>query len=394
MRVVTTLDDVSWYVGEIDDGQDGLLEGPGPEHAPLRQVVTDDVCWYSSSWISENGLVYQRYRNPYSGEWMFSATKSITLDPSGAMMVQIGGVGKSKPTRLARAIGLAWILAPRVPWKLQIAQIKEGALCASNLGWVRQTKKQLRFSDVGEVAVPHPLDDDEWTNLVYVWCMPNGDPLERFDAAKHGQYKISARGWLATPSGDTTRGHRTPEGRLWASVANEGAIWMDCAVLYSFSGIPSFVAVARHQNGDVGDNDISNLIWDLQPSALAVASRDLLDLLVHNNVNAQEASLFLGITRQTLWSRLHATAAQVPYKLMDKLWRFAFPSLRGYIFGLATARSELAFGPIGPLYAHMCENKDACPAQWCSLEDFDKYGMLLLARQLLVREQWAQRFAN
>lgn len=280
MRFVRADDGTVWMGGEVqpaDADADGVIEGPGGEL--LRQVVDDDACcWTSSTWIDRAGVAYQRYRLPATGACRFGPMKMPTLDPGGALMVQVGGGGRPRAVRVARAIGLAWISAPRLLCKLQMRQVADGELCADNLAWVRQTTKAVSLVEGAAISEGRPRADDEWVTLRYTWRFRNGDPVARFDATRHGEYAVSSRGWFRTPAGDVTRGHRTPSGRRWASVRGEGAVWLDEAVLYAFRGSPAEPSRPRHLNDDLSDNAVPNLRWELtqfwQSHAALVCSRE------------------------------------------------------------------------------------------------------------------------
>ena len=397
MRLACTQGAPPREVGEIIDSPEGLLQGPPPSYPALRQVVTDEICWYSATWISKAGDAYQRVRNVSSSEWVWKE-KAATIDESGAMMVLVGGAGVHAPMRLARAIGIAWVSAPLASGRLQIAIMSDGerpaaAVHADMLGWVPSATKSYRLV-APPVVQPDALSalsalDDEgetWVPLRYVWRLPSGDPLERFDSRRHTPCFVSALGSFRTATGVPTKGHRTPSGRLWASVGEEGAIWIDRAVLCSFDSEPASPRTVVHINGAVGDNLVSNLEWGSDEASFALQSSEaLVDRALRDGIASLATAL--AITRQTLWSRLRVAITKLPYTRVAALWRVVFVSLRDHL----RHSGSLAWGPMAPLYDQVIA---ARLRHWGELPEVDRYGMLLVARELAVREHWWERFST
>lgn len=369
--------EITWSVGEIVSDRDGVVQGPNGEE--LRQIVTDECFYASSTWISKEGTCYQRVRNPNS-DWIFNF-KSCNVDHSGSLVIQIGGAGKFRTIKLIRAIALAWIDCPRLPFKLQAFLKENSPLCAENIFWAKQGTSNTLFETNNIINLVYPLDDDEWTVLKYTWRYPSGDPIFVFDSTKHGNYTISRRGWIKTPNLSVTKGHRSPTGRMWFGISNECAIWIDAAVLESFEGPCTRRCKVEHLNEDASDNVLENIRWKFDPIEIPKSLSDITDLLTEKDFNAKMACETLNITRQILWSRLHQLSCLLPIDFSKKyLKRCIAKVVHNYFF----ENNERAFLPFNQINLEELYQETL----YDSMEKEDKYGMCLLARELHSRSQW------
>lgn len=371
--------EILFPAGELIKESRGTIVGPLGEI--LRQVITEEVCYASSTWISSDGACYQRFKTPYH-DWELSL-KKYGVDATGSLTVQVGGAGKFKVIKLCRAIALAWIEAPRVPYKLNTF-VEGDEVTADTVFWVKQGKRPTKSGEKrirAGAKLSYPLDDDEWTPLKYTWNFFNGDSLHKFDAHLYGNHSISRRGWVRFPDLTVSKGHRSPCGRMWVAIQDVCCIWIDRAVLESFEHTPSRRCTCKHLNGDPGDSELDNLAWEYAPVQLSKSISDITDLFMEKGFNAQDAGTVLSISRQAVWSRLHQAVQLLPLHVIEF---YLQKCVARVVHSHFEQNPQEAFLPMASIDVE--EIFRGSPFEL--LEPEDKYGMCLLSRELFNRKVW------
>lgn len=279
---------------------DGVRMSPDGEE--LRQVVHDGTRWERTTWCSREGTLYDRVYDPFRCTFLWSETKSMSLDAaSDQFCVTLG----SRAVRLTRVVAMAWVEAPRVPWKLQAVDVRDDDLeLADRVVWVRTGLKD--FEVLPPRVVAHDDDERAWRNdawrpLQYVWHDAGGHVV-RVAGGDTG-YEVSARGWVRSPYGACTRGVRAPDQRLWVTLEEWGLVWVAEAVLWTFGGTHAPGGVPVHGNGDVADNRYENLRWaPLLPCTGTLHARTL--AYADGQGTLAQMCACDGIRRSTAWERL------------------------------------------------------------------------------------------
>eukprot|EP00967_Tisochrysis_lutea_P025836 scaffold29819_cov31-Tisochrysis_lutea.AAC.7 len=133
MRWASAVDGTEVAIGEMIDDPWGVLSTPDGAH--VREVWTRTGPWYSTTWISVDGVGYQRTFNAWSGEWTFSGPKRLGETPHGELALSVGGGTVTQRMRLVRALALAWV-EPPVAQGVVAVHFGAGYPSAENVGWL------------------------------------------------------------------------------------------------------------------------------------------------------------------------------------------------------------------------------------------------------------------
>ena len=92
---------------------DGVETGPGGEE--LRQVVQERIAWDCATWISRDGVAYDRCYDDVARRFVYSAPKAVGLDAATGHFTTVVGRDSDlkRQMRLVRAIAMAWLEPPR-----------------------------------------------------------------------------------------------------------------------------------------------------------------------------------------------------------------------------------------------------------------------------------------
>jgi hypothetical protein len=372
----------------------------GPEGEALRPIAFPGTLYTWSTWISRDGTLYDRVYDPFCRAFAWSQSKSMCLDARAdttpAFQVCIGTGSAARVVRLARAIAMAWVEAPRSESKLQAVPCgRSGDDGAMVVLWLRTGVRQFEvigYDDVPE-PIPPPMPSSSWRPLSYAWHDASGRrafALSGAAAASRRCYMISSDGWLYSPfSGASTRGIRAPDQRLWATIEDHGLVWMDVAVLCSFADALPAVRdgarpVAMHVNGLVDDNRACNLRWEYvgtAPLAPGVA-RTVASLCAGDALYATAEAE--GVSRATIWSRL-ATALAEGAAAERAAVRALVP--RSVIRNVAEAMGRTSAAERLTRLVTECAEGPASRVLSTMDEDADRVGIVRLARIIALEEE-------
>ena len=393
---------------ESESEGDGVEVGPGGE--ALRQLVQEQrLPWECSTWVSREGIVYDRSYDPCRNAFVWSAPKAPGLDPkTGHFSTTVGGWSSDlkRQMRLTRAIALAWVEPPRTTLRLQ-ACVVPGAPepTAEHILWVRTGVRQFSYEGVQRTEpLAEPAATDVWAPLKYQWRSICGEVVRTLDEERdkpdepHGRYHVSMRGWVRSPhggpcgGGSCTRGVRCTNGRYYASVAGVGAFWVDEAVLHSFDSTNApadgLVAQPVHENGAPGDSTLANLRWSTFRMT-QLRHDETAESLGGGDIAAMCAAA--GIQRSTAWSRIELAAAELPRSALAPFAKLAPAFLRSTVRGLLAAGELDAADPLMRCL-QACDDALAPEDRpghttWAVLGVEDKLGLMKLCRTLELR--WA-----
>ena len=381
---------IEMLAGDERADDDGLETGPPPEYEALRMIVADRISWLSMSFASRNGNVYQRHFNPWSGEWEWTAKKSIAIckaDDEPMVSVVCGADGRSM--RLARAVALAWLEPPRIVSKLQVVQGQARASddeLVDTLAWCARGGRPRAVRFVPVPAAVAPRDDDEWTVLRYTWFNDSGEAVQVYSVDSHGPCWVSKRGWFRGISGVPTLGNLTPEGRRWVHIPGASAAWLDRAVIGSFEQEMDDTYEVRHVDDAWSDNCLSRLEWRPRPSLASSRLRVALGALVMKQMlsDDERACNELDCSRETLWVRLRDAIRLADIDVETTLEWLIEPSL---LVALRQMDEEVAvpFRELHERIAHVLVDDES----WNSLHSIERYGQLRCAVQGLHRIECA-----
>ena len=375
-------------VGELVEWRDGEEMGPGG--VVLREVVVPHSLWSSSTWISADGEAYQRLFDPYHSTWTWHGPKRWAGGGRGgdaAASVMVGASSMAKPMRLERAIALAYVDCPHSAYEMHAAQVFPGPLCASTVGWglAGTVAHENAPSHAHRLPDARPRPDAEWQPLRYTWFSPADEPAEVFDEAVYGGYTVSQSGWVRSPhTGVATRGVRSPSGRHWVSIVGAGHIWVDEAVLRSFTSSPPFRCRIRHLRG-IGTDDVDALEWG---ERVAGNQRHLaLCRSLASGSSASELCAARGVGRGSMWELLKAAVRELPSAELQWTARLVHPLVRDEVSRMA----ELML-PLSEMKRRIDEAMVASHT-WRSIDECDRFGMIQVSFELHLRQQYRARLA-
>lgn len=385
------------------DDADGVAAGPGGEE--VRQVVQDRIAWECSTWCSADGVVYDRFHDPFRDAFVWSAPKAVGVDATTGHFTTVVGhdTDLKRSVRLVRAIALAWLEPPRTGVKLQAAVLPGRPPVAANLVWARTGVRSVEAEGEREEPRARPNADDAWRPLRYAWRNLCGEVVARVDESARPageRYEVSLRGWVRSPHGGAcTRGTRTPSGRRYASLVELGAVWIDEAVLASFAGDdegdaahdqgPPTATAVRHLNGDASDDAYANL----RRVRLLVSQprHDETVALLAGRPSLPDVCAALGVARSTAWGRIATAARELPLGEASAALAPLAPA-----FVRDAVRQKMEDGDLDaadPLARALDALDDALASHptWPRLERDDRYGVLKLARTLTLRTRASER---
>lgn len=246
------------HIGRPIDWAEGIEMGPHGEE--LRQVVHNGMSFECNTWCSRDGVMYDRLYDPFNNTFVWSSSKSMSLDAASDKFKTTLGMGtNARVVRLTRAIALAWLECPKSTTRLQACLAEGSEETYDNIGWIRAGARQ--FEPIGEREEPetHPFEDDTWKPLKYTWKNQAGEPIHLLTES---EYMVSRRAWIRSPHGRASRGIRGPDQRMWIAIEHWGSVWIDEAVLYSFE-VPcdSPHCCPCHVDGDASNSKLENLVW-------------------------------------------------------------------------------------------------------------------------------------
>lgn len=389
MRCVRLRDGTTEPCGRlIDDDAEGVEAGPtgGDE---LRQVVQEGSAWAAiTTWIARDGTAYDRHWCPFAGEHRWAAApKAIRLESTcDEFSVLVGSGSARRSVRLLRAIALAWVEAPRTSAARLCAAVLPGREpTAEHIVWVRAGGREVEDAGVRAVG-DDPAVHGTWRPLQYVWRDGAGDVVRR--VPPDDGYEVSSKGHLRSPYSSTTRGLRSVGQRRRASLAGGEVVWLDEAVLCSFTGLPSEAREAVHRNGDREDSRLENLEWGrtrapvVRPLLADTVAR------VRDGATIRDICATDGVRRCAVWERLVQAAQELPLDDLLALRAVVPRSVTEWMSGALEAGDCDVSDTVTAL-------RDACDealsgrdsvSVWTQMEADDQFAVVRIGRALLVRE--------
>lgn len=373
-RAVTTAVGVA-RVGEIRNGGDGETAVDGRR---IRQIVVPSTLWSSSTWISEDGAAYQRVFDPFSHAWLWYGPKTCSHEARGGFKVSVGTSVDRTSMTLARAIALAWVDVPGdVGRNWHATQIAEGSLRAQTVGWVQAGTRVAGVAKACALAAAFPASNDVWVPLRYAWFSAAGE-LEREVDGSSG-YRVSQRGWLCSPSGAMTQGSRGPDGRRWAAVKNESHVWLDEAVLRSFTSNPPYPCLIKFALG--GEVDADNMEWGACRRRVVPQGIAEVEHLAVRGQSAAEICNGLHISRSTLWTRMQHAARLLPRHALFWVSRLVPSTLRRCVArGLEAGHGAMTL-------CEMARNDEQFGPACKEMHRRDLHQLVLVAVELVIRSR-------
>lgn len=367
-------------IGEPNDWEDGIESGPSGQM--LREIVTQNSTWASSTWITVDGEAWQRTFDPFADMFVWHGPKKIT-EKNGTLHLLVGATAQPQQMRLERALALAYLACPKDFMALHATQIYEGPLTASRIGWVRAGTTCHERATVSKLPQNMPIANDEWQPLVYVWFSLSGDLLEKFEVNKYGKYMLSRRGWLKSPhTGRMTLGTRSPSGRMWSSIAGAGHIWIDEAVLRTFASCPLFRCRIKHTHG-IDSNQLKHLEWaELVP--LCEKHVEMCQIM-ESCSSITEVIDLLHLTKGSVWERIKQVCRHVPLSKLKWTQKLIHPKINQFMETLAPQQLTTAEKK-AEIDLLMQES-----TTWAAMHKNDQYGMIQITFELKQRLELEKR---
>lgn len=364
-------------VGDKIDWKDGVETGPPPECEELRQVVCDKAFWNKSCWCSREGAIYTRYYNPFSDVWQWNGPKFPNENNQVFMYDQW--------IKIERAVAISHLDFPAKDGSvLHAKQVCHGRLTPDTVGWVKPGTKSISLHTSIPNDLPVPRDDDEWTVLVYTWFNSAGDPVEHFRPEVYGKYMISKRGWLKSPhSKQVTRGAMHPNGRRWASIAGASFVWMDEALLRSFTSSPLSNSQVGCEDQILTESLLDSLYWITpppQPQETTIISQ-----LVNESRNASDICSALSCSNSSLWNKMISSSRNAASTNLEWILKITPKEVRDSV--LENAEKMLSLQGLFECVDETMKEKSF----WKSLPLRDKYGVVSLSWEFLLRKQFLLR---
>lgn len=114
----------------LEEGMDGVVE---IDDLPMRQVPSYSFGFGFATWVSESGIVRNRFYDPFHAAWSWGAVRRPVFDAAGRLGFNIYG----RFRLLEQVIALAWVPRRRPMSRLRRVCRRDpnGDLSAHNLAW-------------------------------------------------------------------------------------------------------------------------------------------------------------------------------------------------------------------------------------------------------------------
>tara|TARA_B100000787_G_C16198413_1_gene302815 strand:+ start:1712 stop:2887 length:1176 start_codon:yes stop_codon:yes gene_type:complete len=375
MQRVLRINEVVQDIGTVlDDATSEIVWGG----ARLREILLDNCDWESVSWISSEGVTYQRYYNVWNETWRFSDAKTPGVGENGDLLVNVGSGGGAQRIRLCRAIALAWLEYPKVtPGEKRVAmQLRDDQhLHCDNIGWVRRNFKSSENNNDPETITSIPLTPQgrqTWYPVTVYRYWKSGQ-YERFECPE----KLSPSGWVARVDGSMTRGVRSHNARLRVCLSSHGAIWVEDLLYGSlFGSLPVGNKVMGLCHEDVSANKLSIVACHL---ALNDTSHQIYSQFCDGDT-IEHLSFIHNVPKGVIWTRICNTVESLPEcELPASFWGNVI-----YDEGVRDVSGDWIDAQNPILGCPLKKMRDAILATTggVNLDDDDLYGMLKLVKQL------------
>ena len=202
----------------------------------LREIFVDNCDWDSMTWISQDGIAYQRYYNIWNETWRFSDEKVPGISDTGELLLNVGSGKGAQRIGLCRAIAIAWLDFPKINRqenRIAMTLREDEELDIDNIGWVRRTFKASNEHYPENISIPssHPQGKQQWYPILLYRYWRNGE-YEKFECPE----KISDTGWIRLVDGSHTKGYNSYNGRLRVCLQTYGSVWLEDLYYGSLKG--------------------------------------------------------------------------------------------------------------------------------------------------------------
>lgn len=344
----------------------GEVMGPGGEL--LREILVPHMDWTSTTWISADGIAYQRTFNPWTDEWTFGETpKAMGETAVGELTLHVG----AQQMRLVRALALAWVDPP--PWQGPFVAVHTGmdAPGAHNVGWVRRADLSAldltaELYDEPSSPAPEVVEESavEWrpVQLSVVRAWPWGTE-RRFES----DCALSHDGALVRrPDGSISRALHLPSGEAYHTFPYGATLLEEL--------LPPEEGHSYRGGGSAEKKRPRH-----SPPRVEEAF-----LLFSQGMSIEEVAEAMGASRSLTWRRLHEGALvrqeqDLPINFWERvLWHVP----------LREAIADLADSGDSSLGETLRDLREELPDHVTQvLDEDDLFGMLRLARQYELRHR-------
>lgn len=379
LRINSTLQDI----GTVLDDATSEIQWNGVR---LREIFLENCDWDSVTWISPDGIAYQRYYNVWNETWRFSDAKAPGVGENGELFMNVGSGSGAQRIRLCRAIALAWIEHPKVnPQEKRVAmQLRDDDdLHCDNIGWVRRNFRAPgddEYPQVISLPLVAPHEDENWYQATVYRYWKNGQ-YEKFDCPE----RVTASGWMARVDGSFTRGVRSYNGRLRACLSSCGSIWMEDLLYGTIRGtLPLDKKTKALCYENVSENRLSVVDRDV---VLNEVSQQMYSQFCDGD-SIEHLSVIHDVPKAVVWTRLcnlveFLPDCEIPVLFWDNV---IYNNKIREVFGeWVHAQNPILGFPLKKIKEGITEK-----VGWVSLDDDDFFGMLKLAREFAKR----RRFVN
>ena len=373
--------------GELIDLPDGMETTD--YGVALREVCTGDNAWSSSTWISKEGVCYQKHFNPYRLAFEWHGPKSVG-ERNGELYVSVGAVGRAKQIRLVRALALAFVSCPRVTFSdLHAALLFDGGFRAKSVGWIvaGTAHNHLQPTPSTTLDASHtsqPLSTEEWAPLQYTWFDVSGEPVEHFSTEVYGAYHVSSRGWVRSPQGRCSRGARTPSGRHWHPIAGGVHIWIDEAVLRSFTSQPRRPHHVVHKRHGLESSDVEILEWGEAVNFVAPAVQRVAEAIAISTT-LEDAAMRLQMTAPRMWNLIIEACRTLSLPQLQWTKKVAHPAVATVV------EQQAATTPLLAKLREAVDREMGTSRTWSAMSECDRFGMVSAISVLSMRRRLASR---
>lgn len=380
MTRVLRINDVLHDIGTVLDDATSEIQWEGFR---LREILLDNCDWDSVTWISPEGVTYQRYYNAWDETWRFSDAKTPGVGENGDLLINVGSGCGAQRIRLCRAIALAWIEHPKInsQEKRVVMQLRDDeSLHCENIGWVRRNFKSSKNEHYPQLT-DSPLVLPQGRQTFY--------PVTVYRYWKNGQYEtfdcpeqVSISGWLRRVDGSFTRGVRSHNDRLRMCLSSRGAIWVD-ELLYGtmFGALPVGKKVRPLCHEDVSEKSLS--VVDHQILLNDTSHQTFSQFCDGDTI--EHLSFIHDVPKSVIWQRILNTVERLPdHSIPASFWDNVIynQKIREICMQFIETQDPILGCTLTAIKNRVTENMG-----FVSLDDDDFFGMLKLIKELAKRRR-------
>lgn len=385
MRVLK-IDDVLQDIGTIINDATSEFNWNGLR---LREIFLENCDWESSTWISQEGVAYQRYYNVWNETYSFSQAKVPGVSASGNLLLSVGSGAGARRILLCRAIAIAWLDYPKVneQEKRIAARLRHDEdPDIDNIGWVRRNFKAGENNEYPQTLATQKLSPcrrETWYPVIIYRYWKSGE-YERFEC----QETVSESGWVQLTDGSFNRGFRSHTGRIRVCLTLHGSVWME-ELLYGslFGSIPSDKKLQQ-----LSDTTVSPSKLLLTENKLVLNSRNY-DIYsqFRDGETIENLARIHSVPKSVIWTGICSTVERLPTTLISVSFWNAILYDRT-LHSAVMEWVETGHPILGSPLTHMKEDIET--GQTLNLDDDDLFGMLKLAKEFARRQRFEKIVAR